>query len=87
MTDINDCGPAYDRAGYYAEQQPDKDDLSNGMTLRDYFAGQVLPSIHTSSLQVFQTDASETWPEMVARRSYRLADAMIAARSAKDETK
>ena len=41
----------------------------NGMTLRDYFAGQVLPQI---CVHIYAADA--------AKEAYEYADAMIAAR-------
>ena len=39
-----------------------------GMTLRDYFAGQVVTQFH------------QYWPDEAAARAYRFADAMIAER-------
>ena len=44
----------------------------SGMTLRDYFAGQILGSL----------SSNEGYPiAMLAERSYRIADAMIKERS------
>jgi len=43
-----------------------------GMTLRDYFAGQVLTGIDAFNLSEF--------PERCAREAYRTSDAMIEAR-------
>lgn len=48
-----------------------------GMTLRDHFAGQAL--VEFSSL--VSIEVPETF-DIVARYSYRMADAMIAARKA-----
>ena len=51
----------------------------DGMSLRYYFAGQALAGV----LVTCQNDtrlADETSPEMFARKSYEVADAMIAAR-------
>lgn len=45
-----------------------------GMTLRDYFAGQVLPA-------VYQTVESGTEFEIVVHEAYDIADAMIKARA------
>jgi hypothetical protein len=56
--------PADDKAGWHAE---------SGMTLRDWFAGQALSSVGSS------WSDEETRVEF-ARRSYLMADAMIAAR-------
>ena len=44
---------------------------ANGMTLRDYFAGQALIGVSESGTQD---------EDMVARLSYRYADAMLAER-------
>lgn len=45
----------------------------DGMTLRDYFAGQALPALIA---QHSETEA----PRDITRRSYRMADLMIEAR-------
>lgn len=47
---------------------------SNGMTLRDWFAGQALS--WAGHNEWFNSD-----PKHVAERAYRMADAMLAARS------
>jgi len=50
-----------------------------GMTLRDYFAGQVVGQI----ISVCANDtriAGESAPDAFARKSYEIADAMIAER-------
>jgi hypothetical protein len=46
----------------------------NGMTLRDYFAGQVLPVCYSSLKGPLIS------PEDVARMAYMLADAMLKER-------
>lgn len=51
----------------------------SGMTLRDYFAGQALPSVITA-LQYSEPKGGETWHQMIAREAYSAADAMIEAR-------
>jgi hypothetical protein len=71
-------GPAFPNLGV-------KDGYGNvvgaqkGMTLRDYFAGQALPSVITA-LQYSEPRGGETWNQMVAREVYAAADAMIEAR-------
>lgn len=54
-------------------------DGHNGMSLRDWFAGQALVGL-------CQADMSEeeftVGPDLLARTAYRMADAMIAARKA-----
>lgn len=44
---------------------------TQGMSLRDYFAGQALVAMHIRS---------EGLPDLIAERAYEIADAMIAAR-------
>ena len=51
--------------------------INNGMTLRDYFAGQVLPTIAGRYENLNQNH------DYIARLSYDLADAMIAVRGSK----
>ena len=65
---INTGGPAFPTvAGQVV--------YSNGMTLRDWFAGQALA--WAGHNEWFSNDHKH-----VAERAYRMADAMIAARSA-----
>ena len=55
----------------------------SGMTLRDYFAGQVAPAVLTRLWQNMERD--RLWVdsyEVAAKASYEMADAMLAARSA-----
>lgn len=50
-----------------------------GMTLRDWFAGQALPGV----IAICSADTlrdGETSPQMFARKSYAVADAMLAER-------
>ncbi len=70
MSTVNDGGaafPAGDARGY----QP-----SFGMTLRDYFAGQAAAGMAASSGAM----GIPFSPEDIARRSYEVADAMLATR-------
>lgn len=48
--------------------------IHNGMSLRDWFAGQALMAICRQMTQL-------SMPEEIAARSYNYADAMLAARS------
>ena len=75
-TPINDGGPAFpvdDR--FYGDARFRG---SDGMTLRDYFAGQ---SILGLALQTDTIDSN------VAQWAYALADAMLAARERKEGAK
>lgn len=60
--DDKEGGPAF----------PEGLDLSGGMTLRDWFAGQALAG---QEIQYFEFS-----PEIVAAGAYALADAMLAER-------
>ena len=66
MSEINDGGPAF----------PSESNTMYffGMSLRDYFAEKVLPTIYNDST------GGEGWRDAVANEAYQLADAMIKAR-------
>lgn len=80
-------GPAFPtepntQSGFYSH---------HGMSLRDYFAGQVLAGLMASAEEHFHGDgkseaAVSAWHQQVegnwAKFSYRMADAMLAAREA-----
>lgn len=72
MTDtkkIDDGGPAYPH-GYSAQANS-----MPGMSLRDFFAAQMLPRIGTGWPNIENRD-------LLARQAYQMADAMISARKA-----
>ena len=63
MTKKKDGGDAFPRAEHFFP----------GMSLRDYFAGEMLSGILANS-----EDWSEDWDErVVARNCYKMADAML----------
>lgn len=70
----NDGGPAFPFVvhGSISEHQAH----DPGMSLRDYFAGQVLAGWHAASQSI-------PCPETTAREAYRAADAMLRARAEK----
>lgn len=71
----NTGGPAFPSHGSMGEV------AHQGMTLRDYFAGQAISGIATCNES---DDYPEEWDmDALARASYKLADAMLAAREAK----
>lgn len=53
--------------------QPTSGVLKEGMTLRDYFAAQALPTV----MQEFHKKYESEW---IAYAAYKMADAMLAAR-------
>ena len=70
---INDGGPAF--------PNPSGDDRdNNGMTLRDWFAGQALVGWIASTRDPEASEWDGTW---WARKAYETADAMLKAREAK----
>ena len=68
MTDRHDGGPAFPRNGQ------DHLDTQDGMSLRDWFAGQAL----NKGVVNGDWDSSIQWR---AKSAYEMADAMLAARS------
>jgi len=93
-TKQQDGGPAFASPGistnWNATAQP-------GMSLRDYFAGQILASGTIDSEESGTMADAETelglnkgeytwkkhWPQLRAKRAYEAADAMLAARKEK----
>jgi len=72
MNDKRDGGPAFPRVGE-GVGNPSYDVA--GMTLRDWFAGQALVSMHLS-----HDYAKGPCNAAAAERSYRIADAMLLER-------
>jgi hypothetical protein len=96
---IDDGGPAYpqnDLSGYgMGPSERDDRYTVEGMSLRDWFAGQALPQAVedydrlnrrcnevTEYVLPYATKATGTREDIIARQAYRYADAMIAARKA-----
>lgn len=88
MAERNDGGPAFPGQPSYG--MPGGVEIAHGqqgMSLRDYFAGQVVGHIahglindHASFKQIEANPAAAV--QRVAETSYALADAMLAAREA-----
>lgn len=68
---IDDGGPAFQVFRQHALGRVEND--NNGMSLRDWFAGQALANPYT---------AHENSPDKIGEWAYQVADAMIAARKA-----
>ncbi len=72
MSNINDGGPAFPLDGPNAPA---------GMSLRDYFAAQVLPAAYEDCcIEARKRGWQPNWKMGVAIEAYELADAMLKAR-------
>ena len=76
MSAKNDGGPAFPQ--HYCENCNDAFESPNGMTLRDYFAGQALAGMATLFAQA--GGSSEDIAKANAEVSYLMADAMLKER-------
>ena len=73
-TTINDGGPAFPR--------DHRHEGHNGMTLRDWFAGQALQQfVGERDHQVWAHQRFDEARQTIAKAAYSIADAMLAARS------
>jgi hypothetical protein len=71
---INEGGPAFPTPETNSHYSTD------GMSLRDYFAGQALPAVYTYH-------AHNDWTlKNVVERAYQLADAMLAERQKESQS-
>lgn len=68
--------PAFPLADHYSHDGIPLSEGSQGMTLRDWFAGQALQGLCAQS----QIHAMSHRSEDTASKAYRLADAMLAQR-------
>jgi hypothetical protein len=80
MSKINDGGPAFPRPAsqFKLNQSTHQAFPYNGMTLRDWFAGQALAGFID-----FGTKSDDEYFELGARAAYLMADAMLRAREVK----
>ena len=96
---INDGGAAFPRPVSFSEEGGTHRGTL-GMTLRDYFAGQALAQLIKreirelrethSKFECFGDDESDEIPfhtSYIASESYAIADAMLAARERKEDSK
>jgi hypothetical protein len=74
-TTPNDGGPAFPLA-----TSSGSNTSVNGMTLRDWFAGQALGHIAAFAQADQWANSGPEWRDAVASESYKFADAMLAAR-------
>lgn len=75
---INDGGPAFPRSATRGSSGMIIRESQQGMSMRDYFAGQALAGIMAGH---YVSNAAD-W---VPTTAYRMADAMIEARSKKED--
>lgn len=76
MTGPNDGGPAFPHLNPNYDGNWDKEPQRGGMSLRDWFAGQVLNGYlaHQEALHIASADP------LIAKYAYDLAEAMLAER-------
>lgn len=74
MNNINDGGPAFPNLGFSGVG-------GNGMTLRDWFAGQALIGAATTIKAASYEEVETQVAPIVARLTYAIADAMLAERA------
>lgn len=74
MKPINDGGPAFPYTRRYVAPNQYEAICEGGMSLRDYFAGQVLGGLWSRSI------AHEEHTDLLSRTAYAAADSMIAER-------
>ena len=90
----NDGGPAFPRKRSLHRRDavdmsgaPNSDYVQDppqdGMSLRDWFAGQALPAIINGNTEFCKLGGKATALDSIATDCYKLADAMLAAREAK----
>jgi hypothetical protein len=79
----SDGGPAFPSLEIYEGYDSERgryevrSDTATGMSLRDYFAGQVLSAVYAARVE----GGLDILQESIAAEAYELADAMIAERS------
>ena len=86
MSTINDGGPAFSCPDDYSQDGSPIYGPKNlhGMSLRDWFAGQALQGWMAGYEDDTPHPASDDCEKSVAELSYKMADAMIAARNGKE---
>ena len=84
MSEINDGGPAYPSGGIPGATDS-RSVQRDGMSMRDYFAGQVLGGLGGISTELAQVAKNRglLFSDIVAGYCYEIADAMLAARKPK----
>jgi hypothetical protein len=82
---VEDGGPAFPSGHIDVGADKVESAIHDGMTLRDYFAGQAMTKKAWPTEFVGKKETAEAYSEY-ARRAYKIADAMLSARKgARDE--
>ena len=80
MTDRNDGGPAFPQHDLSGYGMGPAECNNGGMTLRDWFAGQIVGALISCPEDDFQIFVEEHGTGSVTRLSYAIADKMLEAR-------
>jgi hypothetical protein len=83
MAKKNDGGPAYPGKTWIPHSGGREKIDTQGMSLRDYFAGQALPKIPISEYRDNYGKLFKSWHTHIAYDAYKIADAMIEERGKK----
>ena len=82
MDKKNDGGPAFPQQEGFDEEGAPQGYRQAGMSLRDWLAGQAAVGyLNSGPLSLSEHERGMTFGELVAHRSYLLADAMLKERS------
>jgi hypothetical protein len=79
-TQIDDGGLAFPIPSHVDKLKSRIYETQQGMTLRDWFAGQALGDITSHSMRDEWARSGPEWRDAVALECYKFADAMIEAR-------
>jgi hypothetical protein len=80
---INNGGPAFPCESYGLKNGKETTVPAQGMTLRDWVAGQAIGHIASYSMTDEWARSGPEWRGAAASEAYRFADAMIKAREVK----
>jgi hypothetical protein len=85
MTDeVKDGGAAFPHLNPNYDGNWDKEPQRGGMSLRDWFASQVVGHVIMATKSDTRENG-ETHEQMFARRAYAIADALLSARKGQDQ--
>jgi hypothetical protein len=83
MSNTNTGGPAFPSLPIVKEFEGKRLTMTEGLTMRDYFAAKALPAIYKDACECARVDGwPEGWRDEVAAEAYEVADAVLKARDA-----